>query len=112
MRLVVAALAALLLVVQWTLWFGHGGWLRVWELQRQVASQQAINQELAARNDARATEVQSLREGREAIEERARYELHMIRGDELFFQFVPKDAGSANPAASGASTTASAAPSR
>jgi cell division protein FtsB len=89
MRLIVAALLGLLLIVQWTLWLGHGGWLRVWELQRQVAAQQAANGNLAARNEARATEVQSLRDGREAIEERARYDLHMIRADELFFQFVP-----------------------
>jgi cell division protein FtsB len=89
MRLIVAALLGLLLIVQWTLWLGHGGWLRVWELQRQVAAQQVANGDLAARNEARATEVQSLRDGREAIEERARYDLHMIRADELFFQFVP-----------------------
>ncbi len=89
MRLIVVALLGLLLIVQWTLWLGHGGWLRVWELQRQVAAQQAANGDLAARNEARATEVQSLRDGREAIEERARYDLHMIRADELFYQFAP-----------------------
>ncbi|HUN91672.1 MAG TPA: cell division protein FtsB [Burkholderiaceae bacterium] len=88
MRLIVAALALLLLAEQWSLWFGKGGWLRVRDLQRQVTLQRDANAVATRRNDALATEVQSLRAGREAIEERARYELHMMRSDELFFQFV------------------------
>jgi len=100
MRLIVAALALLLLVEQWSLWFGRGGWLRVWELQRQVAAQQGSNIDAANRNEALATEVRSLRAGREAVEERARFELHMIRSDEVFFQFVPANGSPATPASS------------
>lgn len=88
MRLLVAVLAALLLLIQWPLWFGKGGWLRAAELQRQVDTQRAVNGQLAARNEALAAEVRSLRAGREAIEERARYQLNMVRPDEVFFQVV------------------------
>jgi len=88
MRILVALLAALLLVSQWGLWFGHGGWLRVRELQRQLDVERAANAARIARNEALSAEVRSLREGGEAIEERARYELHMMRADETFFQFV------------------------
>jgi cell division protein FtsB len=88
MRLVVLVLAALLLLIQWPLWFGKGSWLRVAELQRQLDSQRASNGQLTARNDALVAEVASLRAGREAIEERARFQLNMVRGDEVFFQVV------------------------
>jgi cell division protein FtsB len=88
MRLVALVLATLLLLIQWPLWFGKGGWLRVSELQKQVDAQRATNAELTARNDALAAEVASLRAGREAIEERARFQLNMVRSDEVFFQVV------------------------
>jgi cell division protein FtsB len=88
MRALTVALGVLLLAIQWPLWFGKGGWLRVWELQRSLEAQRHDNAALAARNAALAAEVRSLREGREAIEERARQQLNMIRSDELFFQFV------------------------
>jgi cell division protein FtsB len=88
MRLVVLVLAVLLLLIQWPLWFGKGSWLRVAELQKQVDAQRASNGQLTARNDALVAEVASLRAGREAIEERARYQLNMVRGDEVFFQVV------------------------
>jgi len=81
-------LGALLLAIQWPLWMGHGGWLRVWDLQRQLETRQASNAALHARNQALGAELASLRQGSEAIEERARRELHMIRPDETFFQFV------------------------
>lgn len=89
MRLLALALAVLLAAIQWPLWFGKGGWLRVAELDRQLAAQRAANDELAARNAQLAAEVASFKAGREAIEERARSQLNMIRNDELFFQFVP-----------------------
>ncbi len=88
MRIVVLALATLLLLIQWPLWFDKGSWLRVSELQKQVDAQRAANAQLAARNDALAAEVGSLRAGKEAIEERARAQLNMVRSDEVFFQVV------------------------
>ena len=91
MRWVAWAVLALLLAVQWPLWFGKGGWLRAWELQRAIAAQKEHNGTLEARNGVLAAEVRSLKEGREAIEERARHELHMTRSDEILFQLVRPD---------------------
>ena len=88
MRLLAIVLAALLIGIQWPLWFGKGGWLRVWDLDRQLLAQRGINGALNARNAELAAEVASLREGREAIEERARHELNMVRDGEIFFQIV------------------------
>ena len=88
MRALLIALAVLLLLIQWPLWFGKGSWLRVSELQRQLDEQRATNAQLSARNAALSAEVDSLRAGREAIEERARFQLNMVRSDEVFFQVV------------------------
>ena len=92
MRWVAWTMFALLLLVQWPLWFGKGGWLRVWELQRAIAAQQDHNAALSASNGVLAAEGRSLKEGREAIEERARHELQMTRGDEILFQLVRPEA--------------------
>jgi cell division protein FtsB len=101
MRLAAIVLGALLLAIQIPLWFGKGGWIRVGELERQLDAQRGINDSLKARNAAVAAEVASLKEGREAIEERARRDLNMVREGEVFFQLVtPKPAG-ASPAAPG-----------
>jgi cell division protein FtsB len=89
MKPLAAVLAALIVVLQYPLWFGKGGWLRVRELDRQVASQQAVNAGLKARNETLDAEVRDLKQGLDAIEERARLELGMIRKDEVFFQVVP-----------------------
>ena len=86
MRRLAAILAVLLVAIQWPLWFGRGGWLRVWDLQHQLDQQRSANSEMDARNLALAAELRSLQEGREAIEERAREELHLMRSDETFFQ--------------------------
>jgi cell division protein FtsB len=91
-------IATLVLAIQWPLWLGHGGWVRVWDLQHQLAARQAINAGLRARNQALVAEIASLRQGSEAIEERARGELHMMRAEETFFQFRPA------PPASGSAT--------
>ena len=88
MRIVAIVLAALLLVIQWPLWFGKGGWLRVAELERQLAAQKTVNAGLGERNAQLAAEVASLREGRGAIEERARHDLIMVREGGTFFQLI------------------------
>jgi cell division protein FtsB len=72
--------------LQYPMWLGKGGWLQVRELGRQVESQQSANVTLKARNDALDAEVRDLKTGSEAIEERARSELGMVRRDEVFFQ--------------------------
>ena len=78
----------LLLLLQYSLWFGNGGLLRVWQLNRAVADQQAENSKLKERNEALEAEVRDLKQGEEAIEERARTDLGMIKKDETFFQVV------------------------
>jgi cell division protein FtsB len=98
MRLLVVVLALLTVGIQWPLWLGRGGWLQTSQLQAELDKRRALNLELEVRNAALAAEVASLREGREAIEEQARMQLNMIRGDETFFQFVPAPAPAA-PAA-------------
>ena len=96
MRLVAVILVALLVGLQWPLWFGKGGWLRVWELDRQLDAQRQSNEQLRARNAALDAEVRDLKTGYDAIEERARSELGMIRQDEVFFQMI--ESGPASPA--------------
>jgi cell division protein FtsB len=88
MRLLTLALVALIALIQYPLWLGKGSWLRVWEVDQQIRSQHEINRKLQARNNALDAEVRDLKQGLEAIEERARSELGMIRQDEIFFQIV------------------------
>lgn len=90
MKLLGGLLAALILLIQVPLWLGKGGWLRVSEIDRQLSAQQAKNGQLEARNLALEAEVRDLKQGLEAIEERARYELGMIKPDEVFFQVVER----------------------
>ena len=89
MRYLAAALAIIIVVLQYPLWLGRGGWLRVWDLDRQVALQKDQNEKLRRRNGALDAEVRDLKQGFEAVEERARYELGMVRPDEVFFQIIP-----------------------
>ncbi|SFM30011.1 cell division protein FtsB [Ectothiorhodospira mobilis] len=92
MRWLTALLLALLLGLQYKLWFGEGGLLEVYELNRALERQRAENRELRSRNEALEAEVRDLKTGLEAIEERARRDLGMIAEDEVFFQVVdPED---------------------
>ncbi|MCX8087025.1 MAG: cell division protein FtsB [Rhodocyclaceae bacterium] len=79
-------LVALLAALQYPLWFGKGGLLRVQELERQLAAQRELNQRLEARNASLEAEVRDLKSGLEAIEERARYELGLVKDGEVFIQ--------------------------
>lgn len=92
MRLITLSLAALLLLIQLPLWLGKGGWLRVWDLDNQVVEAQKKNEGLKARNAKLESEVRDLREGTEAVEERARYELGMIKDGEIFIQILEPNA--------------------
>jgi cell division protein FtsB len=86
MRILAAILAALIVAIQVPLWLGKGGWLRVWDVDQQLAAQNVKNERLEVRNAALAAEVKDLQQGSDAIEERARYELGMVKNDEVFFQ--------------------------
>jgi cell division protein FtsB len=92
MRLVTVVLIVLLALIQYPLWWGHGGWLRVHELQQQLAQQQKKNADAKLRNERIEGEVQDLQSGSAAIEERARYEMGMVKDGEVFVQFVSPNA--------------------
>ncbi len=83
-------LVALLVGLQYPLWFGKGGWLRVRDMERQLAAQRELNQSLEARNASLEAEVRDLKSGYEAIEERARYELGRVKDGEVFVQTPQK----------------------
>ncbi|MES2127849.1 MAG: cell division protein FtsB [Pseudomonadota bacterium] len=97
MRLITLAIAALLILIQYPLWLGKGGWLHVADMEAQVAAVHKKNDELKARNDKLNSEVRDLKEGTGAVEERARYELGMIKQNEIFVQIVGANGKASTP---------------
>jgi len=88
MRGLIAILAALLLVLQVRLWLGDGSVAEVVNLRHKVAAQRVENDRLRKRNAALEADVRDLKTGDDAVEERARRELGMVRDDETFYQVV------------------------
>jgi len=86
MRVLAGILAALIVLIQVPLWLGKGGWLTAWRLESKLETERARNLQLEDRNATLTAEVRDLKQGTEAIEERARSELGMVRRDEIFFQ--------------------------
>src|SRR6185503_713425 len=86
MRWLALAFALLIVALQYPMWLGKGGWLQVREFDRHLAAQKEANAKLKSRNDALDADVRDLKTGFEAIEERARSELGMVKQDEVFFQ--------------------------
>ncbi len=80
----------LILLIQYPLWFAEGGFKSILEKSNQIKEQQKINADLKKQNDALIAEVNDLKKGTKAIEERARDELGMIKKDEIFFQIINK----------------------
>ena len=83
-------LLAIIVLLQYPLWFGKGGWLKAREMERQLQAQREVNQKLETRNAALDAEVRDLKTGYEAIEERARFELGLIKDGEVFVQVPQK----------------------
>jgi len=94
MRLLAGILGALIVLIQYPLWLGKGGWLTAWRLESKLEVERARNLQLEGRNAALTAEVRDLKQGTEAIEERARSELGMVRQDEVFFQIEDQSARS------------------
>ena len=88
-RVVLVVLAAALLALQYRLWVSPQGLRKVFRLHEEVQAQRDENARLVRRNELLAAEVKDLREGVEAIEERARHDLGMIREQETFYRSVP-----------------------
>jgi len=80
-------------LIQYPLWLGKGGWLRVWEYDRQLEQQREVTRGLEIRNAGLDAEVRDLKQGYDAIEERARFDLGMIKQDESFIQIPEKVPG-------------------
>ncbi len=97
MRALTWVLAFLILLLQYPLWLGKGSWLKVYDLERRLAEQRIANAALQARNDQLAAEVRDLKTGYDALEERARFELGMIREDEVFIQVLEPAAPHTHP---------------
>ena len=89
MRWITLGLVALLALVQAELWFGKGGVTRMVELQRKLDAQKSTNEQARRRNEQLAAEVSDLKEGLEMVEEKARFELGMIKPDEIYVHLSP-----------------------
>jgi cell division protein FtsB len=98
MKLLTLALVALIALLQYPLWLGKGSWLRVWDVDQQLRAQRETNLKLQSRNAALDAEVRDLKQGFDAIEERARSELGMVKQDEIFFQLLDDSRNAAPPA--------------
>jgi cell division protein FtsB len=100
LRLLALVLLGLLVFLQAKFWNGAGGWTQVQQVERAVQAQRAENAKLLQRNDALAAEVTDLKEGQDAVEERARTELGMIKPGEVYYRVVESmpDPAPAKPA--------------
>lgn len=97
LRYAALILLILLIALEVKLWAGEGGMRDVWRLEQRLAEQKLENQKLKLRNEALAAEVQDLKSGKDAIEERARSELGLIKPGEVFYQIVEPPAGDKKP---------------
>ena len=88
MRIITVVLIVGVVALQWPMWFGKGGWYRVWQIDDRLNRQRELNVKLTVRNAALAADVMDLKTGTVAIEERARSELGMIKKDEVFFHII------------------------
>jgi len=86
-RVLTLLLAALIVLVQFELWFGRSGVPHVMELQSKLDEQVAQNDQARRRNEQLAADVSDLKEGLEMVEEKARFELGMVKSDEILVQF-------------------------
>lgn len=91
MRWLLLVLILLLAGLQYRLWFGAGSWADIVALQHQLAQQQQVNEALKARNEVLEKDVYSLKNNLEAVEERARSELGLIKKGETFYLFLDGD---------------------
>lgn len=86
MRWLSVAFLAVIALLQYPLWLGKGGWLQVLEYDKKLQAQKVATRALEIRNQGLDAEVRDLKQGYDAIEERARFEMGMIKPDEVFIQ--------------------------
>lgn len=97
MRALLWLLVILLVLLQYRLWVGDGSLAEVWRLYQQVEAQRVENQRLLERNQTLEAEVEDLKRGLDAIEERAREELGMVKEGEIFYQIIDETAPGGAP---------------
>ncbi len=88
MKVLTTALAFFLLALQYPLWFGNGSALEIWRVRQSIAMQELENERLRERNQALEAEVIDLKNDVQAIEERARLGMGMIKKGETFYQVI------------------------
>ncbi len=90
MKLVLGIIISLFLSLQFSLWFGDKGAADLYSLNKKITKASEDNQKLQERNDRLHYEIIDLKEGTDAIEERARAELGLIKRDETFYQIISR----------------------
>lgn len=91
MRLLILLLASLLVYFQYHFWFGKNGYTTYRAVAQEIAVSSAENEKLAQRNQLVAAEIKDLKEGIDAVEERARITYEMIKPDETFYRVVKEN---------------------
>lgn len=86
MKIFFIVMISLFLIFQYALWFSSGGIIQIWHLKQKIVALEQENKQLQTRNDMLLADVNDLKQGKEAIEERARNDLGMIKKDETFYQ--------------------------
>ena len=92
MKILAALLLVIAVLLNAKLWLSDGGLREVWRLRQELTAQHEENDQLTERNRALTAEVQDLKKGKTAVEERARTDLGMVGNNETFFQIVPRNA--------------------
>jgi cell division protein FtsB len=87
-RLLTGVLLLMIAVLTYSLTLGKGGWLRIHSLDQEISTQKETNIQMQGRNQALSAEVQDLKKGSDALEERARVDLGMVRQGETYYRFV------------------------
>ncbi|HQU98317.1 MAG TPA: cell division protein FtsB [Nitrosomonas sp.] len=88
MKLLALILFAIIALLQYPLWFSKSSWKRVWQVEEEVAEARQNNLKLQQRNNMLEAELSDLKQGLEAVEERARSDLGMVKQNEVLFQIV------------------------
>ncbi|SJN55686.1 cell division protein FtsB [Vibrio ruber] len=91
MRVFALTLTLLLMLLQYSLWFGKNGFSDLHRISDEIETQRSVNVNLQKRNKEMYAEIDDLRQGLDAIEERARHELGMVKEGETFYRVINED---------------------